>query len=223
MIWSYGYLVPISRIYNSIEISQIWNTVSVRLQPWAHWVLFYNMSFWVRFNSKNPTKRGLFDQKMGFYSRKSPKTGLLKRGEVIFKSGAVLERIRYFTLCYYWNRIEQLDTIKLTTKTLVHTITRYSQIQNNWGPPTAIRLSIELEFFGVISIWQALKCHWNLNSLVLRRILCETYKCSCCLGIKKCLILKYPNSKSKTKYANLFSRFSFDSIVKSVISMEWIE
>ena len=53
------------------------------------------MSFWVRFNSKNPSKRGLFAQKKGFYSRKSPKTGLLKRGEVIFKSGAVLERIRY--------------------------------------------------------------------------------------------------------------------------------
>ena len=49
----------------------------------------------MRFNSKNPTKRGLFDQKMGVYSRKSPKTGLLKRGEVIFKSGALLERIRY--------------------------------------------------------------------------------------------------------------------------------
>ena len=60
-----------------------------------HGVVFFNMSFWVRFNSKNPSKRGLFDQKMGFYSRKSPKTGLLKRGEVIFKSGAVLERIRY--------------------------------------------------------------------------------------------------------------------------------
>ena len=59
-----------------------------------HGVVFFNMSFWVRFNSKNPSKRGLFDQKMGFYSRKSPKTGLLKRGEVIFKSGAVLERIR---------------------------------------------------------------------------------------------------------------------------------
>ena len=60
-----------------------------------HGVVFFNMSFWVRFNSKNPSKRGLFDQKMGFYSRKSPKTGLLKRGEVIFKSGAVLEWIRY--------------------------------------------------------------------------------------------------------------------------------
>ena len=63
-----------------------------------HGVVFFNMSLWVRFNSKNPTKRGLFDQKMGFYSRKSPKTGLLKRGEVIFKSGAVLERIRYVEL-----------------------------------------------------------------------------------------------------------------------------
>ena len=48
------------------------------------------MTFWVRFNSKNPSTRGLFDEKMEFYSRKSPKTGLLKRGEVIFKSGAVL-------------------------------------------------------------------------------------------------------------------------------------
>ena len=47
----------------------------------------------MRFNSKNPTKRGLFDQKMGV-----PKTGLLKRGEVIFKSEALLERIRY--LCF---------------------------------------------------------------------------------------------------------------------------
>ena len=55
-----------------------------------HGVVFFNMSFWVRFNSKNPTKRGLFDQKMGVYSRKSPKTGLLKRGEVIFKSGLYL-------------------------------------------------------------------------------------------------------------------------------------
>ena len=61
-----------------------------------HGVIFFKMGFWVRFNSKNPSKRGLFDQKMGFYSRKSPKTGLLKRGEVIFKSGAVLERVRYF-------------------------------------------------------------------------------------------------------------------------------
>ena len=60
-----------------------------------HGVVFFNMSFWVRFNSKNSSKRGLFDQNMGFYSRKSSKTGLLKRGEVIFKSGAVLERIRY--------------------------------------------------------------------------------------------------------------------------------
>ena len=65
------------------------------LLEYNHGVVFFNMTFWVRFNSKNPSKRGFFDQKMGFYSRKSPKTGLLKRGEVIFKSGAVLERIRY--------------------------------------------------------------------------------------------------------------------------------
>ena len=60
-----------------------------------HGVIFFKMGFWVRFNSKNPSKSGLFDQKMGFYSRKTPKTGLLKRGEVVFKSGALLERIRY--------------------------------------------------------------------------------------------------------------------------------
>ena len=36
------------------------------------------MGFWVRFNSKNPSK-----------------SGLLKRGEVVLKSGALLERIRY--------------------------------------------------------------------------------------------------------------------------------
>ena len=56
----------------------------------------------MRFNSNNPSKRGLFDKKMGFYSRKSPKTGLLKRGEVIFKSGAVLERIRYHVTFIEW-------------------------------------------------------------------------------------------------------------------------
>ena len=110
-------------------------------------------------------------------------------------------------LCYYWNKIEYL----LTTKTLVlvHTITRYSQIQNNWGPPTAIRLSIELEFFGVISIWQALKCHWNLNSLVLRRILCETYKCSCCLGIKKVSYSEIPEQQNQIckSFFSVFIRF----------------
>ena len=39
--------------------------------------------------SKDPSKSGLFDQKMGFYSRKTPKTGILKRGEGLFKSEAV--------------------------------------------------------------------------------------------------------------------------------------
>ena len=32
---------------------------------------------------------------MGFYSRKNPKTGLLKRGEVVFMGGAVYGRIQY--------------------------------------------------------------------------------------------------------------------------------
>ena len=63
------------------------------------------MTFWVRFNSKNPSKRGLFDQKMGFYSRKNPKTELLKRAEVIFKSGAILERIRYVSSHYVYSFI----------------------------------------------------------------------------------------------------------------------
>ena len=45
---------------------------------YKHGVIFFKMGFWVRFNSKNPSKSGLFDQKMGFYSRKTPKTGLLK-------------------------------------------------------------------------------------------------------------------------------------------------
>ena len=44
-----------------------------------HGVIFFKMGFWVRFNSKNPSKSGLFDQKMGFYSRKTPKTGFLKK------------------------------------------------------------------------------------------------------------------------------------------------
>ena len=64
----------------------------------------------MRFNSKNPSKRGLFDQKMGFYSRKSPKTGLLKRGEVIFKSGAVLEQIRYLIFMYAIRIFKVLDS-----------------------------------------------------------------------------------------------------------------
>ena len=34
------------------------------------------MGFWVGVNSKNPSKSGLFDQKVGVYSRKTTKTGL---------------------------------------------------------------------------------------------------------------------------------------------------
>ena len=66
-----------------------------------HGVIFFKMGFWVRFNSKNPSKSGLFDQKMGFYSRKTPKTGLLKKGEVVFKSGAVNEWIWYSRSLFY--------------------------------------------------------------------------------------------------------------------------
>ena len=39
-------------------------------------VLFFKMGFWVGVNSKNPSKSGLFDQKVGVYSRKTTKTGL---------------------------------------------------------------------------------------------------------------------------------------------------
>ena len=53
-----------------------------------HGVIFFKMGFWVRFNSKNPSKSGLFDQKMGFYSRKTPKTGLLKS---IFKGWGYIQ------------------------------------------------------------------------------------------------------------------------------------
>ena len=84
-----------------------------------HGVVFFNMSFWVRFNSKNPSKRGLFDQKMGFYSRKSPKTGLLKRGEVIFKSGALLERIRYSNWDRWPKEIIQILVEILSVETIL--------------------------------------------------------------------------------------------------------
>ena len=46
-------------------------------------------------NSKNPSKSGLFDQKVGVYSRKTPKTGLFTLPGAIFKSGAALKRIWY--------------------------------------------------------------------------------------------------------------------------------
>ena len=52
-----------------------------------HGALFFNIGFWVRFNSKNPSKRGLFAQKRGFNSRKNPKTGLLKRLRLYSKVG----------------------------------------------------------------------------------------------------------------------------------------
>ena len=50
-------------------------------------VLFFNMGFWVGVNSKNPLKSGLFDQKVGVYSLKTPKTGLFTLPGALFKSG----------------------------------------------------------------------------------------------------------------------------------------
>ena len=64
------------------------------LLVYSHSVVFYKMSFWVKFNSKKPFISGLFDHKMEFNSRKTPKIGLLNRDESVIKSGAVNERIR---------------------------------------------------------------------------------------------------------------------------------
>ena len=58
-------------------------------------VLFFNMGFWVGVNSKNPPKSGLFKQKVGVYSRKTPKTRLFTLPGAQFKSGAAMTRIRY--------------------------------------------------------------------------------------------------------------------------------
>ena len=52
-------------------------------------VLFFKMGFWVGVNSKNASKSGLFDQKVGVYSRKTPKTGLFTFSGTLFKSGPV--------------------------------------------------------------------------------------------------------------------------------------
>ena len=52
-----------------------------------HEVLFFNIGFWVMFNSKNPSKSGLFDQKMGFNSRKTQKTGFLKKVRLYSRVG----------------------------------------------------------------------------------------------------------------------------------------
>ena len=49
-------------------------------------VLFFKMSFWVGVNSKNPSISGLFDQKVGVYSRKTPKTGHFTLPGALFKS-----------------------------------------------------------------------------------------------------------------------------------------
>ena len=46
-------------------------------------------------NSKNPLKSGLFDQKVGFFLRKTTKTGHFTLPGALFKSGAALARIRY--------------------------------------------------------------------------------------------------------------------------------
>ena len=59
-----------------------------------HRVLFFNIGFWVRFNSKNPSKGGLSDQKNGVLFKKNPKSRTFENGEVLFNSGAVYERIR---------------------------------------------------------------------------------------------------------------------------------
>ena len=57
------------------------------------WVLFFDMGFWVRVNRKNPSKSGLFEQKVGVYSRNTQKTGLFTLPGGLFKSGAAISRI----------------------------------------------------------------------------------------------------------------------------------
>ena len=61
-------------------------------------VLFFKMSFWVGVNSKNPSISGLFDQKVGVYSRKTPKTGLFTLPWALFKS---IKRIQYVNIISY--------------------------------------------------------------------------------------------------------------------------
>ena len=61
-------------------------------------VLFFNMGFWVGVNSKNPPKSGLFKQKVGVYSRKTPKTRLFTLPGAQFKSGAAMTRIPYLKM-----------------------------------------------------------------------------------------------------------------------------
>ena len=68
-------------------------------------VLFFNMGFWVGVNSKNPPKSGLFKQKVGVYSRKTPKTRLFTVPGAQFKSGAAMTRIRYLNLAYWAQKI----------------------------------------------------------------------------------------------------------------------
>ena len=67
-------------------------------------VLFFNMGFWVGVNSKNPPKSGLFKQKVGVYSRKTPKTRLFTLPGAQFKSGAAMTRIRYFKK--HWKKVD---------------------------------------------------------------------------------------------------------------------
>ena len=71
------------------------------------------MSFWVGVNSKNPSKSGLFGQKVGVYSRKTPKTGLFTLPGALFKSGAALTRIRYLCNMYIISTVHTY--IKLQT------------------------------------------------------------------------------------------------------------
>ena len=56
-----------------------------------HRFLFFNKGFWVRFIQKIPQKVDFLTKKWGFYSRKTPKTGILKKDEGLFKSEAVYE------------------------------------------------------------------------------------------------------------------------------------
>ena len=69
--------------------------ICIDMQYPSPYLFFTTMGFhfsWVRFNLKNPSKSGFFDQKWGSIYEQKPKKLLLKRDGVVFKSGAVYKQ-----------------------------------------------------------------------------------------------------------------------------------
>ena len=88
-------------------------------------VLFFNMGFWVGVNSKNPPKSGLFKQKVGVYSRKTPKTRLFTLPGAQFKSGAAMTRIRYL---FEMGKLTENFEVNLSTGRTSHLIVSSANI-----------------------------------------------------------------------------------------------